>query len=183
MKNFLNYIKEPFSELGNIRNLTLCAILIAINVVFSLFSFYVTTALKFSFAFLFATIIAMKFGPVIAGFSAALADIIQYLIKPVGPYQPLLTLSCALMGIIYGIFLYKNKTQIWRIIVSRVINSAVISTLLDSYFISILYGKVFREYLTVRAVKNLILLPAEIIITVVVIQAIKKIESRQVKTK
>ena len=174
MKKLLYYFKDPFKDLLNVKTLTVCSMLIALCVVSSFLSFYVTNALKFSLTFIFIAIIAMKFGPIIAAFSAALTDIIQFIAKPVGPYQPLLTLSCALTGIIFGLFLYKNKTNIWRIIVSKTIITVLISSLLDTYFISMLYGKVFTEFFIIRLPKNIILLPIEILILISIIRFINK---------
>ena len=174
MYKIINYLKDPFKELKSTKTLTLCSMLVASCIVSSFFSFYVSTALKFSFTFIFVAIIAMKFGPIIAAFSAAFTDIIQFIVKPVGPYQPLLTLSCALVGIIFGIFLYKDKITLARIIVSKTIITVFVSTLIDTYLISVLYGNVFREFLMLRLPKNLIMLPIEIAILLVILFALNK---------
>ena len=174
----INYIKNPLKDLKQTKALTLCSMLIALSVISSFLSFYLTTAIKFSFYFVFIAVIAMKFGPLIAAFCAAMTDIIQFIAKPVGPYQPLLTLSCALTGIIFGVFLYKNKKSLWRIIVSKLCISLLISSVLDSYFIAILYGKVFKEFLVTRTIKNIVTLPLEILLLYLVILAVDKIENR-----
>ena len=159
----------------NTKSIAYCSLLTALAVIFSIFSFYITPAIKFSVSFVFIAIIAAKFGCIPAALSAAIADIIQYLIKPIGPWQPLLTLTAALTGIIFGLFLYKNKTGILRIILSRVVISLFVSTVIDTYLISILYGNVFTEFFTTRAIKNLILLPIEILMMYFAIKAINKI--------
>ena len=157
------------------KSLSYCSLLTALAVIFSILSFYITPAIKFSLSFVFIAIIAANFGVVPAAFSAAISDIIQYLIKPIGPWQPLLTLTAAITGIIFGLILYKNKTGIIRIIISRLVTSLFISSIIDTYLIAMLYGKVFTEFFTIRLTKNLILLPLEILAMYLSFKAINKI--------
>ncbi len=172
----MNYLSEPFKSLKKTKNLASCAMLVSLSAVSSyLMSFYPTDFLKISITFLFVAAAAMKFGPVIAAVTAVMSDVIGYISKPVGPYQPLLTLSAALSGIIFGLFLYKNKTEIWRIVVSRAIIVVLISSFLDTYFISILYGRVFWPLFFSRGIKNLILFPIETFLLTVVLRITSKI--------
>lgn len=177
MKTIKYYSIDSFKSLSNTYNLTICSMLISLCIVSSFLSFYLTQAIKISFSFLFIALIAMKFGPLIAGISAAIADVVQYIVKPVGPYQPLLTLSAVVVGIIFGLFLYRNKSNLWRIIISRTVIVAFISILADTYFIALLYGYVFSALFISRLIQKTILLPIEILMLIVIISAFKKIEN------
>lgn len=180
--SFLNYLTDPFSSLKNPRDLAKCAMLLALSVLSAyIISIYPTNYLKFSVTFLFVAAAAMQYGPIIAGALAALADVIGFIAKPVGPYQPLLTLSAAMTGVIFGIFLYKNKDSIWRIIVSRAVIAIFISTLLDTYFISILYGSVFMPLLISRGIKNLIMFPIEVGLLIGILKIVRLIDKRSIR--
>lgn len=174
----LNYLKSPFKELKETSNITLCAMLVALCVITSFLSFYVTNAIKVSFTFLFIALIGMKFGPLIAGSSAFLTDVIQYIVKPVGPFQPLIALGSALTGLIFGIFLYKSKTSTWRIICSCTSVTVLVGSLVNTYALSVLYGTPFTVYFLARLPKNIIMLPIEILLLKLTVKAITKIEQR-----
>ena len=171
-----NYLKDPFVKLKNTKTLTTCSMLIALSVITSVITtFYPDITLKFSISFIFTALIAAKYGPVVAATSAALTDIIQYLVKPIGAYIPFLTVTCALTGLIYGFFFYSNKTKLWRIIVSQSVICIFISTLLNSYILSFYVGKAFEALIVARVVKNIVMLPIEIIILFLLFTAMKKI--------
>ena len=176
MSNFASYICNPFKALRNARQLSLCAMLIALAIVTSLLSGYITIGLKVSFSFLFIAVIGMKYGPIIAGMSAAVVDVVQHLVKPVGAYIPQLTVTAAIGGIIYGIFLYKNKNIIWRLIISHLTVVILISVLLNSYVLMPLVGKAYIPFMTTRAVKCLIEFPADILLMIAVFRITAKIE-------
>jgi len=173
------YLFEPFKALKNVKNLTYCAMLLALSVLSAyIMSFYPTNYIKISITFIFIAIIAMKFGPAIAGIVAAAADIIQCVTHPVGPYQPLLTVGAALSGIIFGVLLYHNKTNLWRIIVSKATISLFISSLFDTYAISLLYGIPFVSFFIPRIIKNAIAFPIEVFLIVTVISLVKKLDKK-----
>lgn len=172
-----NYFHEPFKQLRNTKTLTTCSMLIALSVISSvIITFYPDITLKFSIAFIFTAIIASKYGPFIAAVSAALTDVIQYLVKPVGAYILPLTLTCALTGFLFGFFFYREKTKLWRIIVAQTINCIFISTLLNSFILSFYVGKAFEALIVARVVKNFIMLPIEILILFFIFSALKKIK-------
>lgn len=175
----MNYLKDPFKALADVRNLTLCAVLIALAVLTSFLNFYLfANMVKVSFSFLFIALIGMRFGPLLAGFAGAVTDVIQYLYKPVGPFQPLLTMTALLTGIIYGVLLYKDRFAAWRVIVAHLTVRVIVDTLMNTYFIAILYGKVFREFLVTRAVKNAVSFPLELILLFLIINVYRKINQQ-----
>ena len=172
MSDLIESFKHPFKELKGTKNLTLACILLALIVVSSLLSSYISIAIKISFSFIFLSIIGYKYGPIMCGIISAMADIITFISKPIGPYQPLLTLSALLVGIVYGLFFYKNKNTLPRIIAACLVVS-VINQFLNTYFISILYGKVFIEFFIIRLPENLIMIPIEILIIYIILRRIK----------
>ena len=172
MSELIDCIKHPFKELNGTKSLTLCCILLSLIVVSSLLSSYVSIAIKISFSFIFLAIIGYKYGPILCGILSAMADVITFISKPIGPYQPLLTLSAVLVGIIYGLFLYKNKNTLPRIIAACLV-VAIINQFLNTYFIAMIYGKVFSEFFILRLPENLIMIPIEIIVIYIVLKRVK----------
>ena len=90
--------------------------------------------------------------------------IVGFFIKPVGPYTPFLTISCALSGIIYGMFLF-NKEASWKnVIISQLIVTIFINLLLDTYWLTILFGNGFMALLPMRALKSVIFFPVQVVL-------------------
>ena len=93
-----------------IRRLVVLAMLIAMEIVLSRVLPPVSTPiLKISFAFIPVATAAILYGPLWAGCVGALADLIGALLLPIGTYFPGLTLTALLIGMIYGLFLYKRR--------------------------------------------------------------------------
>ena len=173
MNKTINYFKSQFLQLKDIKKFTKCCMLLAAMIAVSYINSYIGNVVKISFTFIFLAIIGMKFGPVICGVIAAIGDIVQFLIKPVGPYQPLLTMTALFTGILYGAFLFKDKITFPRLIISAIIKGIIINQLLNTYFITILYGVKFEAYFISRLPENLIMIPVEIIVLYYLLKRIK----------
>ena len=74
-------------------------------------SIQVTDSLRISVSFIANVAAGCLFGPVMGFVCGGIGDIIQFVLKPTGPYFPGWTLSAALAGFIYGAFLYKKFPQ------------------------------------------------------------------------
>ena len=175
MNKAKDYFKVQFSQLKDIKKFTKCCLLLAAMIAVSYINSYIGHVTKISFTFIFLAIIGMKFGPVICSVLAAIGDIVQVLIKPVGPYQPLLTVTALLTGILYGAFLFKDKITIPRLVSISFIKGIIINQILNTYFISILYGVKFEVYFMSRLPENLIMIPIEIIVLYYLLKRIKNL--------
>ena len=103
LKNFAFSAKE----FKSIKSVVAAALLIALHTVLAVFvSIQVTPTLRLSVSFLANCAIGYMFGPVMGFVCGGLGDLIQFVIKPTGPYFPGWTLSAALAGFIYGLFFY-----------------------------------------------------------------------------
>lgn len=106
MTFFANF-KRSAQELKSVRCISVLAVLIALDLVLKSFlNIQLTEDLKISFAFVAVAAMGMLYGPTTAGLACVVTDVIGYLIKPVGTFNPLFTLVEAAGGIIYGCFLY-----------------------------------------------------------------------------
>lgn len=105
---------------------------------------------------------------------AGLADIISYIIKPVGVFFPGLTLSAMLGSAIYGVILYKKPLSLWRIIAANSTVTVFVNMLLNTYWLTILYGDAFAVLFPARALKQIIMLPIEIALFYTVAKLLSK---------
>lgn len=163
MNHIASIFKDSWNELKNVRSLTGLSLLLALSVLLSFFfRLELGTALKVGVAFIATALMGALYGPVAAGLAAGVGDILKYLIKPTGPYFFGFTLTAILAGMVYGLFLYKGKTSLPRIIAAKTIINLAINGLLSTYWLTMLYGKSYRVMLWPRLVKNAGMLPIEI---------------------
>ena len=135
----------------------------------------VTDSLKISLAHLAIAPTAILFGPVVAGLQGALSDLLGFMLKPTGPYFPGFTLTAALLGVIYGLLLYKTKRTTWQIIAARVIVCLFVNIGLNTVFLTMLYGPSRLATLPLRAFKNIVQLPIDCLLLGAVSRAVKRI--------
>ena len=175
MTTFLQNFKDSSQEFKNVRSLVTAALLIALHTVLAYFvSFQVTPSLRISASFLANVVTGAMFGPVVGFICGGVGDIVQFVIKPTGPYFWGWTINAALAGLIYGAFLYKKfprKGKVFdiaffiRVVLVLVIDTLLVNVLLGTYWVHVMYGKGFVFYLTTRFMKNIIQLPVNMFLT------------------
>ena len=167
---------DSFRALSRTRAITTSGLLLAIQMVLSSYGVIeVTDSLKISLAHLAIAPTAILFGPVAAGLQGALSDVLGFMLKPTGPYFPGFTLTAALLGVIYGMLLYKTRRTTWQIIAARVIVCLFVNIALNTVFLTMLYGPSRLATLPIRVVKNLIQLPIDCLLLGTVSKAVKRI--------
>lgn len=122
---------------------------IAIEIILSRFLSINAWNMKIGLNFIPIVLCAMLFGPIYAGIVAALADFLGATLFPIGAYFPGFTLTALITGIIFGLFLYKKQNALC-IICSVSINQLLLSLLLNTFWISLLYDAPFIELLISR---------------------------------
>ena len=138
-------------------------VLIAIEIVLSRFLSINAWNLRIGFSFVPIAIAGMLLGPLPAGIVAAVADVLGAILFPTGPFFPGFTLTAFLTGVIWGIFLYRKQTPL-RILFAVLINQLILSFLLNSLWISVLYGSPFMPLLATRIIQTAILIPVQFIV-------------------
>lgn len=118
--------------------IVLTGILIALNVIMERFMSYNVWNMSIGFSFITLGFAACYLGTPYSIAVAAIGDIIGALLFPFGTYFPGFTLTNALVGLVFGIFLYK-KANILKITLAVLINKVCFTLLLNSIWISILY--------------------------------------------
>ena len=179
MLSFFSFVKDQFvtsfRSLKKTQTLTTTGIMLAIQMVLSSYgTIEVTDNLKISLAHLALAPTAVFFGPVPAAMQGALSDILGFLLKPTGPYFPGFTLSALLLGLTYGVSLYRTKHTMPRMIITRLVVMLVINILLNTVFLTMLYGPSRLATLPVRVTKNLIQLPFDCVLLYSVCRMLKR---------
>ncbi len=155
------------------RTLTALAMLIAIEIVLSRFLSLNTWNMKIGFSFIPVVVAAVLFGPLAAGTAAALADLIGALLFPIGTYFPGFTLTAFLVGFVFGLFLYRKQTWL-RILCSVLIHQFVLSLLLNTLWISILYGSPYLPLLTARLVQCAVQTAVQLVLIPVIVRTLAR---------
>lgn len=151
------------------RTVSLMGVLIAVEIVLSRFASISAWNIRIGFGFVPIVIAAMVYGPIKAGIVGVISDFLGAILFPIGAYFPGFTLTALCAGIIYGILLYK-KENLLRIVVAVCINQLILSLLLNTFWISVLYGAAYGPLFITRIMQCAILIPVQI----VVINAISK---------
>lgn len=142
----------------NTKMLVTAGLLIALQIILSRFLSINAWNLKIGFSFTAVFVAAYLYGPVYSAVVAAIADLLGASLFPSGAFFPGFTVTAILSGIVFGVFLYKQQTPV-RIGAAVLIDQLILGLLLNSYWISVLYGSPYVPLLATRAVQCLIMIP------------------------
>ncbi len=156
--------------------------LTAVGIMTGLFKITFTDILEIRFMFLSLAAVGALFGPVVAAVSGAIIDIGSFLIRPTGTFFPGFTLSSALSGVVFGFFLHDKNgiaSGFIRIVTAVVFNTVFINLLLNSLWLSMLYGKGgVIAVMSARLIKEVVLIPINIILVAAVLKPMEIIQKR-----
>ena len=135
MERLATLFTGSFRQLKQVKTVTVCAMLGAVAIVLGSLSIELGSTLRIGFSGIPNEIVHMLFGPVVGSVFAGTMDILKYLIKPTGAFFPGFTLIAML--------------------------ALICNVLLNTWCLSILYGKAFAVLLPARLVKNAIMCPID----------------------
>jgi len=157
----------------NTRTLTTLALLTALEIILSRFLSISAWNIKIGFSFVPIVIAAILYGPLAAGIVAALGDFLGAILFPIGAYFPGFTLTAFLTGMVFGFFLHKD-CRMPKILAAVGINQFILSLLLNTLWISILYGSPYGPLLVTRLVQCLILTVVQVLCIRAIDELIKR---------
>lgn len=149
------------------RHLTILAcsaLLIALDIILTRFLAINTQFLRISLGMIPVAVAGMAFGPLWGGLVGAIGDILGMLIFPSGAYFPGFTVTAALTGIVYALFVYKKEAKVISIALASAIVCIGLNLLLDTLWLNIMYGSGFLAILPARTVKCILNIPIYTII-------------------
>ena len=162
--------------MSNLKKMILAAFLLALLIVLSRFASLQTQFLVISTSFVPIMMAAIWLGPKYSTLIAALGDFIGAILFPFGTYFPGFTISNAISGLIYGIFLYKNPQKdnvcddsnngkwILKLSISSVLVLGIVNIFITSIWLHILYQKAYFAIIATRVTTQLIMLPIQVIV-------------------
>ncbi len=163
------------------KKIILTAVLLAMQIILSRFLSVKTPILKISFEFIPSCVCAIWLGAKWTVLLNVLGDIIGATLFPTGAFFIGYTISTAISGLIYGLLLYKkednsytDKQFIIRLIISVILVTCISNIGLNTLWISITTGKAFIVLLGTRIVKELIMIPIQIVVILFIEKALRK---------
>lgn len=158
---------QSSQHLKNPRSLVVIALFLALNLALDMLGFkvYVTPTVRLSFGFLCNASIGMLFGPVAAMIMGCATDLLSFLLSDASgmAFFPGYTITAMVNGVFAGLWLYPNRPSVRRVVGTRACVCLFSNILLNTFWASILYGESMIVLLPARILKNLILLPFEVI--------------------
>ncbi len=127
--------------------------------------------LEIGFSSLALAACAFTYGPVVGGLAGIICDNVKYFLNPSGPYMPLFEF---LTGFIYGLFFYKKKITLPRVILARLTIVLLINIVLTPLWLHLLYGKAYIVYVQARILKNILMFPFDVFLLYTVLKATKQ---------
>ena len=143
MERLATLFTGSFRQLKQVKTVTVCAMLGAVAIVLGSLSIELGSTLRIGFSGIPNEIVHMLFGPVVGSVFAGF------------------TLIAMLAGLIYGSFYYKKELNFWRVLAAHITVALICNVLLNTWCLSILYGKAFAVLLPARLVKNAIMCPID----------------------
>ncbi len=159
------------------KTLTTLGLLIAVEVVLSRFLSINAWNIKIGFSFVPVVVAAILYGPLAAGTVAALGDFIGATLFPIGAYFPGFTLTAFLTGLVFGFFLHK-KQDLAHTAAAVLINQLLLSLLLNTLWISVLYGAPYGPTLVSRLVQCGILTAVQFAVIQLIARSIDRFGKR-----
>ncbi len=156
------YWHSSFSKLRSTKYLAIIAAMVAMKTVLSFFSIPISESLRITLGWLLTSIEGAVLGPGAAAVSGAVTDIVSFMVKPTGPFFIGYTLSAMLGPLVYGLYFYRQKITLPRIILAKATVNYVVNVLIGSIWSAVLYSKGYIFYFMRSIVKNTTMLPIEI---------------------
>ena len=153
------------------KKIILTAILLATLIILSRFLSIKTPILKISFAFIPTMLCAIWLGPKWTVLLNVLGDIIGATVFPTGAFFIGYTISTAISGLIYGLLLHKKEVNSYtdkqfliRLIISVILVNCISNIGLNTLWVSITTGKAFIVLLGTRIIKEIVMVPIQIVV-------------------
>jgi ECF transporter S component (folate family) len=153
------------------RSISIIGLLMGLDIILTRFVAIETPIVRIGFGFLPIAIIAMLYGPWIAGTAAAMADFMGIMLFPkIALYFPGFTLSAFLGGVIYGLILYKKPKTLKRVILAVLLTTVIINLGLNTLWLKIILDKAIYAIFPARVIQNLVLAPVNCLLLYGILQ-------------
>ena len=174
-KDERSFFMSQNKRMLNTKTIVTLGLLVAMEIVLNRFLSINAWNTKIGFSFVPVVVAAILFGPVHAAIVGGLGDFIGAILFPIGAYFPGFTLTAALMGLVWGFFLHKKRTMP-RILLSTFINQFFLGLVVNTYWISVLYGSPFKALFVTRLVQACVLFAVQTVVISVLVKVLPRFE-------
>ena len=161
MRKLATLFTKSCQEAKQVRTITVCAMLGAIAVVLGYYSIEIGPYIRIGFADIPNRLVDYLFGPVVGGCFGGILDLLKFMMKPSGQFFPGFTLTAITGGILYGSMLYKRPFTFRRVLAAKLVVVVICNVLMNTLWMSMLYGKAFMVLLPARTLKNMVMWPVD----------------------
>lgn len=158
------YWREASAMMNSLFALVFSALCAALSVLLNFLQIPVSDNLYIFFTYLVNGVFALVCGPVWAIPYGVATDLIGYLMYPNGGFFPGYTLNSVLGALLFALFFFRARITVLRIALCKLTINVVVNLALGCLWSSILFGKGYYYYFAKSLVKNLILLPLEVVL-------------------
>ena len=158
-------------------------ILLATNVVVSFLYIPVGVNLRIYFTFLINMMVAVNYPLPVVLLYAVVEDLVSFFVYPTGPFFAGYTLTAVLSMAIYWLFLHDNHVNWKRVLLAKASVNIFVNLFVNCLWSKILYGKAYLYYLGKSAVKNIALIPLEVILFLTFYHLVQPLFERYEKEK
>jgi len=154
------YWRSAVSQLGRAKILVAAALLLALEVILGLIIIrapLMAYNLQIKFTYLATSAVGVVCGPVVGMVYGVAVDLVDIMLHPEFGFFPGYTLSSFLCGLFYGLFLYRAKITLPRVLLCKLSVNLLINVCLGSLWSAIMMGKAYIFYFSASIVKNMIL--------------------------
>ena len=163
--SFFKKFIDSSKELGSVRVLAVCAMMLALRVILGMFTNFTLAIMPFvkiGFSFIPVVITAYLYGPVCAAIISGAGDVLSLILANPTAFSlnPLLTLCYIWEGILYGLILYKSAFTIKEIIIAKAAALVLCALPLNTIILS---GMMNIPYPTLLLYRAAVLVPFGVI--------------------
>jgi len=174
MSKIIVSFKISYRELKSLLCIILMGMFAGLSIVVGrLLTIMPVPTIKISFTFLPNEYIYYLFGPTVGGIFGGILDILNLIVTPTGSYFFGFTLSGILTGVLFGLILYRKPVSLLRIFIATLLRVLIIDLLMNTFWLTVMYGYDFMALLPMRALKNFIMLPIESILLFALIKGLE----------
>ena len=159
---------------NSLRKLTLCALLIALDIVITRFlSITIPGVDRIGFAFVVHALIGSLLGPLWGFFALVASDLLGMALFSAGQAIIIgLTLSAGVRGLLYGLLLYKKGANMRAIVFATLATLLVCDFALTPFFLMQAFGNGYMAIMAVKIPVRLVMVPIKIFLTYYVFKGI-----------
>ena len=163
------------------RLLVIMSLFLALHIILTSFYIPIFDNTRILFTFFIKALVGYLGGPLWAVIFGFTCDILGHLIFPSGGYYFGYTITSILSCFIFALVLYKQEITILRLFISKFIVNIFVNVIVNSYWSYILLSNGYLYYLLQSFIKNIILLPFEVILLVILFKLLNPIFVRIIK--